>query len=125
MPLSKNPAKNLVLWDGECGFCRRSVAWLAKYDRYGTLKFQPNQEADISPQLREACQNSVHVVKSDGEILRGGRAVMFCGEQTKWHRLARIAQWPIFLPFVELGYALVAKNRGLFSKFLFTKEDRA
>jgi predicted DCC family thiol-disulfide oxidoreductase YuxK len=117
--------KNLVLWDGECGFCRRSVAWLAKHDRYGTLKFQPNQEADISPQLRAACQNSIHVIKSDGEILRGGRAVMFCGAQTRWHQLARIAQWPIFLPFVEVGYAFLAKNRSLFSKFLFTQEREA
>lgn len=111
--------KHLVLWDGDCGFCRRSVQWLQKQDRYGALKFQPNQEADISPQLRQACQSAVHVIKSDGEILKAGRAVLFCAQFTRWHQLARMGQWPIFLPFIELGYALVAKNRMFFSKILF------
>jgi predicted DCC family thiol-disulfide oxidoreductase YuxK len=111
--------KHLVLWDGECGFCCRSVQWLQKQDRYNALKFQPNQEADISDELRRACQDAVHVVKSDGEVLKAGRAMLFCGQFTRWHQLARIGQWPIFLPFVELGYALVAKNRLLFSKILF------
>ncbi len=114
--------KHLILWDGECGFCQRSVAWLLAHDRYGHLQAQPNQEAAISDALRAACQDSVHVIKSDGEILRGGRAVLFCGMQTRWHQLARIAAWPIFLPFIELGYALVAKNRGVFSRFLFRSE---
>ncbi len=115
--------KHLVLWDGNCGFCRRSVGWLLAHDRFGHLEAMPNQQADISPQLRAACQHSVHVIQSGGEILRGGRAVMFCGQQTRWHQLARIALWPIFLPFVEIGYAFIAKNRGLFSRLLFTNEQ--
>lgn len=118
--MKKHPPKHLVLWDGECGFCRRNVEWLLAHDRYGHLHSQPNQEAEISPELRAACQKSVHVIKASGEILRGGRAVLFCGQQTRWHQLARIATWPVFLPFIELGYALIAKNRGVFSKFLFT-----
>ena len=114
--------KHLVLWDGQCGFCRRSVKWLLAHDRFGHLQAIPSQEAEISPELRAACQNAVHVIKNDGEILRAGRAVLFCGQQTRWHQLARIAGWPIFLPFIEIGYALIAKNRGVVSKFLFTRE---
>ncbi|MBW3637307.1 MAG: DUF393 domain-containing protein [Armatimonadetes bacterium] len=113
--------KHLVLWDGECGFCRRSVAWLQKHDRFGALQFEPFQEADISPALRVACRDAIHVLKSDGEMLRAGRAALFCGQQTRWHRLARLAGWPVFLPLVEIGYAIVAKNRQFVSKFLFTK----
>ncbi len=115
--------KHLVLWDGDCGFCKRSVLWLLSHDRYGHLEAQSNQTADISDELRAACQKAVHVVKNDGEILRGGRAVLFCGTQTRWHQLARIALWPMFLPFVEVGYAFIAKNRAIFSKFLFTSES--
>lgn len=114
--------KHLILWDGNCGFCRRSVRWLLAHDRYGRLEAQANQEAEISEALRAACQKAVHVVKSDGEILRAARAVLFCGAQTRWHQLARIAMWPVFLPFVEIGYALIAKNRGVFSRFLFQRE---
>jgi predicted DCC family thiol-disulfide oxidoreductase YuxK len=114
--------KHLVLWDGDCGFCRRSVNWLRKHDRYGHLHFQPNQSADISEELRAKCADAVHVIKADGEILRAGHAMLFCGEQTRWHQLARIAQWPIFLPFVEIFYKIIASNRILFSKILFKNE---
>lgn len=109
-------SKHLVLWDGECGFCRRCVVWLRKHDRFGSLEFCPFQEADLSPQLREACSDAMHVIKSDGEIIRAGRAAMFCGRFTRWNRLARIGEWPVFLPFVELGYKIVAANRPFFSK---------
>jgi len=111
--------KHLVLWDGECGFCRRCVQFLARQDRFGRLEFCPYQEADLSPELRAACKNAMHVIKADGEVIRGGKAAMFCGRFTRWNRLARIGQWPIFLPFVDLGYQIVAANRGIFSRFLF------
>lgn len=111
-------SKHLVLWDGECGFCRRCVGFLARHDRFGRLEFCPYQEAELSPPLREACSHAMHVIKTNGEIIRAGRAAMFCAQFTRWHRLARIAQWPIFLPFVELGYKIVAANRGLFSQIL-------
>jgi len=114
--------KHLVLWDGECGFCRRCVEFLARQDRFGKLEFSPYQEADLSPQLSAQCEKAMHVVKADGEIIRAGRAAMFCGRFTRWHQLARIGEWPIFLPFVELGYRIVAANRGLFSKFLLRGE---
>ena len=115
--------KHLVLWDGECGFCRRSTQWLQKHDRFSALEFQANQDADISPELRAACQESVHVIQSNGEILKAGRAILFCGRFTRWNRLARIGEWPIFLPFVELGYAFVARNRGLVSRWMFVDES--
>ncbi len=117
--------KHLILWDGDCGFCRRSVNWLLANDRYGRLRAQPNQQAEISDDLRAACQKSVHVIKGDGEILRGGRAVLFCGQQTRWHQLARIGMWPVFLPFIEIGYAIIARNRGVFSRFLFAREPKS
>lgn len=112
-----NARQTLVLWDGECAFCRRSVQWLRAHDRFGKLDFCPFQEADLSPQLRAACEKSIHVIKPSGEILRGGRAALFCGRFTRWHQLARLLEWPIFLPFVELGYKIVAANRPFFSRF--------
>ncbi|RYG67827.1 DUF393 domain-containing protein [bacterium] len=99
------------------------MLWVLRHDRYGNLKAIPNQEADISPELRAECQKALHVIKSDGQIIRAGRAALFCGQQTRWHQLARIGQWPIFIPFIEIGYAIVAKNRALLSKYFFTKED--
>ncbi|BCM89624.1 hypothetical protein IAD21_01471 [Abditibacteriota bacterium] len=116
------PNKHLVLWDGECGFCRRCTVWLRKQSRYDSLQFCPYQEADLTPELREECSKSIHVIKTDGEILKGGRAAMFLGRFTRWNRLARMGEWPIFLPFVEIGYSIVANNRMVFSKLMMKAE---
>lgn len=71
--------------------------------------------------LRQACAEAVHVITADGEVLRSGRAVMYILEKIGWGSLARFLCWPPMIWFVELGYWIVAKNRMLFSKFLFTK----
>ena len=119
---SNKRARHLVLWDGECGFCRRSVEWLAANDKRGALDFKPYQTVELAPSVKEACAEAVHVIKADGEMIRAGRAILFCGTFTRFGGWARIGLWPIFLPFVEVGYKFVAHNRNLVSKFFFKCE---
>ena len=121
-PNPNQKARHLVLWDGDCGFCRRSVEWLAANDKRGALEFKPYQSVELAPSLKESCSHSVHVIKTDGEVIRAGRAMMFCGTFTRFGGWARIALWPIFLPFIELGYKFIAANRMLVSKVLFKTE---
>jgi|MDTC01.1.fsa_nt_gb predicted DCC family thiol-disulfide oxidoreductase YuxK len=75
----------------------------------------------MTPPLREACQKAVHLITSDGKILRGGRASLFILERVGWKRSARIMGWIPFVWCVEGGYRLVARNRSFFAKFFFTK----
>jgi len=87
----------------------------------------PYQEAPsppMTPALYEACKRAVHVIKSDGTVLRAGRASLFVLEQIGWGWAARLLMLPPFIWAVELGYALVARNRSFFARFLFTKEQR-
>ncbi len=116
--------KYLVLWDGECGFCRRSVDWLLKRDQKGELEAVPYQMASSPPmtaELRTACARAVHLVSPDGTIYSAGRAVLKALELVGYGALARVASWPPFVWFVELGYWLVARNRYFFSRFLFKR----
>jgi predicted DCC family thiol-disulfide oxidoreductase YuxK len=76
----------------------------------------------MTPALYAACEQAVHVVKDDGTVLRAGRATLFILENIGWRWAARLLLLPPFLWFVELGYALVARNRPFFSRFVFTKE---
>lgn len=119
---STKRARHLVLWDGECGFCRRSVEWLAANDKRGALEFKPYQSVELAPSLREACRHAVHVIKADGTVIKAGRAMMFCGLFTPFSGWARIAMWPMILPFIEVGYKFIAHNRMLVSKVLFKTE---
>jgi predicted DCC family thiol-disulfide oxidoreductase YuxK len=112
--------QHLILYDGACGLCRRSVAWAQARDPEGRFRTVPYQEAPgLTPTLRAACARAVHVVRADGGILKGGRAVLFVLEHTGMPRLARAASRPPLVWLVELGYRLVAANRGWIGRVLF------
>lgn len=76
----------------------------------------------MTPALRVACEKAVHVLTTDGRMLRAGRASLFVLEQIGFKGIARVLGLPPFLWFVELGYKIVAANRTLFSRLLFTNE---
>ncbi len=69
--------------------------------------------------MRAACKQAIHVVTSDGKVLRAGRASMYVLEHLGWRLLARFLMYPPMIWFVELGYWIVARNRKFFSKFMF------
>jgi predicted DCC family thiol-disulfide oxidoreductase YuxK len=117
--------RHLVLWDGECGMCRRFAAWGQAHDRDGRLRFVPYQEAPtppMSPELALACEKAMHVVRSDGRLLRGGRATLFILHELGWRVSTRILGLPPFIWIVELAYGVMARNRHVFSRFLFRRE---
>jgi predicted DCC family thiol-disulfide oxidoreductase YuxK len=114
-------AQHWIVWDGACGFCRRAVEWALARDTDGRFRAVPYQEAPeppMTPALRDACRAAVHVRTADGRWLRGGRACLFVLERIGWPRLARVARRPPLVWGVEAGYALVARNRELFSRAL-------
>lgn len=119
MRISASRSRHLVLWDGDCGFCRRCIKFLSRLELFGALEFQPYQEARIPDDLRQACARAVHVVKRDGQVLRGAEAILFCGRFTHFHKLARLLEWRIFRPFLDGAYELVARNRAFFSRLLY------
>ena len=76
----------------------------------------------MTPALSRACDKAVHVITADGRMLRGGRASLFILECLGWGPWARLLALPPFVWCVEAIYYLVARNRGFFSRFLFTGE---
>jgi predicted DCC family thiol-disulfide oxidoreductase YuxK len=118
-------SRHLLLWDGTCGFCARSAAWIERRDRQHLFDIVAYQEAPSPPMtssLRAACTRSMHVIASDGRILRGGRACLFVLARLGHPLAARILSLPPLVWLVELGYRLVASNRRLFSR-LFVGRD--
>lgn len=72
----------------------------------------------MTPELREACARAVHVVRADGAVMHSGRAVLFVLDRLGWRRAAMLLGSRPLLPFVELGYRWVARNRPLVSRIL-------
>ena len=72
----------------------------------------------MTPELRAACARSVHVITTEGRILRAGRASVFILAEVGFPG-ARLLAWPPLIWAVEVGYWLVARNRHLASRILF------
>ena len=117
-------APALLLWDGECGFCRRSVQWAERRDTTHAFEAVPYQQAPsppMTPELRKACSRAVHVLTADGELLRAGRACLWVLHEVGHPVLARVLALPPLVWAVEVGYWLVARNRQLASRFFFRR----
>ncbi len=118
--------KHLILWDGECGLCRRAVSWVPSCDSERQFQLCPYQDCPtppMTPQLSAACERAVHVITEDGKTLRAGRAVLFVLERCGIGFPARLMSFPPFIWFIEIGYWIIANNRNFFAHFLFTKEQ--
>jgi predicted DCC family thiol-disulfide oxidoreductase YuxK len=117
--------KAWVLWDGECGFCRRCVAWAVRHDRANRLRPVPYQRAPsppMTPRLRRACARAVHVVTPEGRVLRAGRAVLYLVGVSGWPEVVWLLGLPPLIWLIEIAYRIVAENRPLFGRFLLRDE---
>ena len=113
-----------LLWDGDCGFCRRAVEWAMVRDGQGRLKAQPYQQAPWPPMdeaLATACGRAVHLRHPDGRLERAGRACLSVLALIGYPRTAAWLRLPPLVWGVELGYWLVARNRMLFSRWMFRR----
>lgn len=121
--LTAGPGRHLVLWDGDCGFCRRFVGWVRSHgdERIETVPYQAIPEPPMTPALREACARALHVVTADGALLRGADAVLFV-YGVLGYRLAALGRRRPFLWILEIGYRWVARNRRLISRWFFRRE---
>jgi predicted DCC family thiol-disulfide oxidoreductase YuxK len=107
------------LFDGDCNFCRKSVAWAAERDKSKSLKFQAYQMADIPDAMKQACEKAVHVVTAKGEILKAEQASLFILERCGWGFIARFLRYPPFSWVARGIYYLIAHNRDFFLRLLF------
>jgi predicted DCC family thiol-disulfide oxidoreductase YuxK len=117
--------RDLVLWDGDCGFCRRGIQWFAARDADDRLEMVPYQEAPsppMTPELARKCARALYVVHPDGTMTRAGRAILYMLGAIGHPVWARVLAWPPMVWAVELGYWLVARNRHVASRLFFTQE---
>jgi len=115
-------APALLLWDGDCDFCRRSVAWAEQRDAahaFHAVPYQQTPSPPMTPELRQACARAVHLITPEGRMLRAGRACLWVLQRIGYPVLARVLAIPPLVWAVEVVYWLVARNRRLASRVLF------
>jgi len=113
-----NPPKPLIVWDGECHFCRR---WIERWKEItgDAIDYETSQNiGDRFPEIaREQFERSVIFIESDGTVFSGAEAVfrsLRCRSSKKW--LAWSYEYiPGFAAVSEGVYKLIAANRGFAS----------
>jgi predicted DCC family thiol-disulfide oxidoreductase YuxK/uncharacterized membrane protein YphA (DoxX/SURF4 family) len=106
----------VVLYDGQCGFCKRHVArWSALADeRIEFLPYQGNVER-FPAISTEPVSQAVHLIEPDGTVTRGAEAVFRIAALSKKRRWLRWAyeNVPAFRSITEVGYDWIAAHRNL------------
>ncbi len=115
-----------LLWDGDCGFCERSVRMLPlnrAQEPIVAVAYQEAPSPPMTPELAEACRHAVQFVFIDGRIKSGADALLEVLARTSWGWFARLLGIPPFVWVLRLGYPLVANNRQFFSRVIFRAES--
>ncbi len=105
-----------LVYDGECGFCRRWVAAVRRWDRAGRVRAVPLQDGaaweDLPGLTRPALEQAVHLVSPDGRVFAGAAAAPPLLALLPWGRILAL---PLALPgagrVAAAGYGWIARHR--------------
>ena len=104
-----------LVYDGECGLCRRSVERLRAWDADGRLRLVPFQAPGVLaryPEIPEIeFRKAVQLIAPDGRHWSGADAVEQALRQAGKRRLARLFTLPLARPIARRVYRWVARNR--------------
>lgn len=102
--------RNVLLWDGDCGFCASSVEWLHRHS-VQPFSAQPVQSllSDLPEAVRATAGEQVLWIGGNGEVLGGSRAVA-AALRASGHRCeAAILQ--ALQPVTRWVYRLIVRHR--------------
>jgi predicted DCC family thiol-disulfide oxidoreductase YuxK len=116
--VARPPEKPLLIFDGDCTFCRR---WIARWqqtvgDRVDCAPLQSPEVAERFPELpRAQLEEAVHFIQPDGTVYRGAEAA--------FRSLAPVHHWPLWVyqsvpgaaAVADAGYRFIAAYRSFFS----------
>ncbi|HEU5171374.1 MAG TPA: DUF393 domain-containing protein [Gemmatimonadales bacterium] len=109
----------VLVYDGQCGFCRKWISRLRRWDRGGRIEYvtarERNSVSGLPRFTDDAVARAMHLVTPDGRVLAGARALPALLDYLPGGALVR----PLFripgLPWVaDRFYAWLAARRHRF-----------
>ncbi len=113
-----------LLYDGDCGLCRATAAWVGYRVPPAGLRLMALTEVPSDPSLAEAVegrdlQSMLHFVHPDGRVSTGAGAVLAAGRLIpRWRFLAVAFDHRLGHLVLEPVYRLIAAHRRQVSRLL-------
>ena len=113
-----------LLYDGDCGMCVATATWLAEHVPPSRLGLLALQQVGSDPHIAELVEGrdlveSLHFVRSDGEVLTGARAGLAAGRLVPVLGLyAVLLDRPIGHRLLEPLYREIASHRRYIGRLL-------
>lgn len=103
-----------LLFDGDCGFCTRSVRWLANLGilAYPAVPWQTVPDAELPVPVKQL-MTEVVLELPHGRTLGGADALSasVCASGSGLRFLGRLANLPVVRSIARAVYRMVARNR--------------
>ena len=110
--------KCTVLYDGWCGFCSSTIAFIKRFcseDKVEFISFReiPDSESHILV-TKERLEEKMHVIQKNGEIKNGASAFLSIAKTSpKLWPTVPILYFTIKIGIAEKVYDYIAKNRNI------------
>ena len=109
----------VLLYDGDCGFCRRWVSRLQRWDRHKAIEYVAAADrgavVGLPPLSDAALDRAMHLVTRDGRVYAGARALPALLPLLPGGRhLMPLMKVPGVQPLADRAYAWVAARRHRF-----------
>ncbi|WP_460307052.1 thiol-disulfide oxidoreductase DCC family protein [Actinocorallia aurea] len=106
--------RNVLLFDGDCGFCTTCVAFIERRIR-PDAEILPHQWQDLASYgtTADRAADEILWITPSGEILGGARAVaaMLRSSPAPWRPLGRLLTLPPLTWAAHAAYRITARNR--------------
>lgn len=112
---------SIILFDGFCHFCNRTVNTIIAHDKAVQFQFATNQSnaaKDLMLKLgiNQDLLNSVVLIEDDQVYTKSDAVIKIASNLTGWPSVFRLLKW-MPKPLRDYAYELIAKNRyALFGK---------
>lgn len=114
--ISDRPDANVIIFDGECRFCRKQVSRIAGWDRKGILSYISLHDPEVKlrwPDLTyDQLMKEMYLIDSDGKRFAGAYVFRWlsCRLPILWP-LCPLMNIPGSMAIWKFAYSLVAKMR--------------
>lgn len=109
---------NIILYDGECGLCNRSVQFILKHERNQKLHFTSLQSSFSKKVLSDFNMKNDFdesiLFYTEGKLFSKSKAVLKIIPFLKWYFFPLLVFWVIPNFIRDLVYDFIARNRKRF-----------